>query len=51
MPTISGAIEPLAILLRSSPAVKGIAVGPLTELSLYADDARNVCILDSCHGN
>lgn len=34
------AIEPLAILLRASPKVGGIAVGPLTErLSLYADDA------------
>lgn len=34
------AIEPLAILLRTSPELGGIKVGPLTErLSLYADDA------------
>ena len=33
------AMEPLAILLRTSPAVGGIQVGPLTEkLSLYAAD-------------
>lgn len=33
------ALEPLAILLRANPGVKGIVVGPLEEkLSLYADD-------------
>lgn len=33
------AIEPVAILLRSDPAVQGIPIGPLHEkISLYADD-------------
>lgn len=33
------AIEPMAILLRSAPAVRGINIGPVEEkISLYADD-------------
>lgn len=34
------AMEPLAILLRADPGVRGLQVGPIEEkLSLYADDA------------